>query len=216
MRSLDAIAGVGVVLDGADYEVDVVVAHVHPLHVALKILIGAESLGAEAEVLGKLFVASQFGGFIKQRGSLLNLLGKIVVIPNALQCTVFVADNHSVLAGLVRVVESVPFFLGHVGGIELRSSGFRANAIHKRLVTIQAVPRAVGDGGEAVHDVGGFEEQRQHLFFVVAQVVDVGRQSILGILVRQMRFLLDRLGGLFRLLVVVAGGGSNGQCCYED
>ena len=58
--SLDAIAGVRVVLDGSDDHVDIVVADIHPAHVAFKVVIGTEGFGAESQVVGKLFVASEF------------------------------------------------------------------------------------------------------------------------------------------------------------
>ena len=208
MRGLDAIAGVGVVLDGANHQVDVVVAHIHPLHVALKVIVGTESLGTEFQIGGKLLVASQLGGFIEQGSSLLNWFGEVVVIPHAFQSAILVADNHGVLTGLVRVVEGIPLLLGHVSGIELCACGFGANAVHERFVAIKAVPRAVGDGSqfldvgiiadsghqfvldtivlvpeEAIHDVGSFEEQSQHLALVVAEMVDVGCQGVLGVLV---------------------------------
>ena len=68
---------------------------------------------------------------------------------------------------------------------------------------------------EVVHDVGGFEEQAEHLALVVAKVTDVGGEGVLGILVRQVGGLfLNRLLGLFSGLVTVSGG-TEGQGCDD-
>ena len=60
VRSLDTVTGISVVLDGANHEVDVVVADIHPLHVTLEIFVCTEGFGTKAQIFGKLLIASEF------------------------------------------------------------------------------------------------------------------------------------------------------------
>ena len=181
-------------------------------------------------------VDGQFGSGLEQVGGLGHLCGKLLVVGHRQQIAVFVAHQEGVQAGLVGQIGSLEFLLGHVGRIKIGAQRFRADAFDERRIAAEAIPGAVIDLREAarglvfdtaqqrflvaigfvpktfVHQLGGLDQQGDHLLFVVAQLAQVGRQPHGGVFREQgVHFrqagLFAGIGAFLRLAAAIQGQG---------
>ncbi len=199
--------------DRTDDDVEGVVLHVHPGHVAGTVLIGQQGGGTKVEIPAQFLVLGEPGGQFELHGRGAGLIDEIVAVRGGGEVTVLIAEDHRILAveggrllGMLLEVLG-EFGLGHIRRVEAGATRLGADAGDKRFVTLQAVPGAVVDLGEAahvgigdalqqgllvtvglqpegvVHFLRRVDEQREHLAFGMGQGGEVGRQSDDGVLV---------------------------------
>ena len=119
VAAFQAVDAVVVVLDGAHDKVKLAVFHVHPHHIALEVVVGAEGLAAGFEVLLQALVLSQIDGFGQQFVHFLQLFGICLVVGQDIEFALFVAADDAVLAVFQRVLQSRKLLGGHVLRIEV-------------------------------------------------------------------------------------------------
>jgi hypothetical protein len=198
-RGLVAEQFVLVGLDRADDEVEAVVLHVEPGHVARTVLVGAQRLGAQFEVLAQAWILGEPRCTLEQDRGALELGAVVPRVRHDLQHALGVAGEHGVLAAAARQVRAVEFLARHVERIEAGDIGLRTDTRHERRIAGEAVPRPVVDLDEAargrvgdareqlrsvagvrlppeqvVHDHGRIDEQAHHLPFLRAERREVG------------------------------------------
>ena len=232
VAALETVDAVVVVLDGADHEVELAVFHVHPHHVAVEVVVGAEGFAAGLEVFLEAGVVGQGDGLLEQAVDFgqLGLVG--LVVGQYVELAVLVAAQHAVLVVLQRVFEGLKLFGRHVDGVEVAAGVALAVAGQEGALAVEAVPGAVLDAGEGahggvaqgvdalavgvaevfvpvdvVHHLAYLDEYLHQLFLVGREGLDeVGGEGELGILVH---FLLDFGVGsaVFACLFVLASDG---------
>ena len=136
-----------IILDRSDDDIHIAVLHVHPCHVAGKIIVSAEGLYTLGKICAHAFVVSQCGSLFQKGTYLLQLFLVLVTVPYGLECAVLVATDYGIKAELVRIVECFPLFHCHILRIILTSERLLAISFDERSVVIEMVPCTVVDEG---------------------------------------------------------------------
>jgi len=198
---LVAVELVLVGLDGAEDQVDGIVLHGHPGHVAFQVFAGQQGVGTQLQIVRESIVVSQFRRFPQQFRRPLQGFGEKLVVGNGFQLAFLVPPDHGVERRLTLGVRGLELLLGHGVGIEIRAGGLGADALDEGLVGIQPIPGTVVDAREpprgivvdlilqqvlarpvglapeqVVHDLGSVDQLRKHGALVLAQVAQVGRE----------------------------------------
>ncbi len=202
-------------LDRPDHDVDGVVLHVHPRHVAGAVVVGQQRLGAELEVA----LEARVLGELRRRRELLrrdgDLLHKRLAIRDRAERAVLRAPHEGVQApqrvghALRGIQRGLELGLGDIRRIHVGPCGFRADPVEERGVAVQPVPRTVvdleiaarrrvGHAGQelllvavglhpegGVHLLGRLDEERNHPTLALGQLIEVGREPDRRVLIHQ-------------------------------
>ncbi len=147
-RRLGAQQLILVGLDRTDDDVETVVLHVHPGHVAGLIVVGLHRLGTQQQVLFERLLLGHGRRLAQAVGGERDLVLEELAVRDRLQRPVVVAANHRVEARQRLVARGLDLFLRHVRRVEVGAGRLLTHAVEERFVGIQPVPRSVVDQRE--------------------------------------------------------------------